>query len=474
MSAKRASAWSERRPAAKGAEQGFSQASGAAALYITTAMSLLLSDAPEALAQTLRQIGGRGWVVRRQGPDRIEASHPELEPIAAMFREDGRDFLDHEGVFFELGKESGAVLTAFVHRTVRGQGAGGLRHWPYAEIEDLLRDGLRLSAGMTRKNSLAGLWWGGGKGIIVRQAGVDHRDPAYRKTVYREYGRFVTSLRGVYITAEDAGTVPADLREVFATTRHATCIPPEFGGSGNPSRKTALGVISAMEGALAELGQGELEGKRIAMQGAGNVATFMMKGLLERGVGSIVATDIDARYLDELKAHFEGKPVELICVKPDDLGIFSAECDIFAPNALGGTLNPDTIPLLNTKIVCGAANNQLLDDQRDMAALDARGITYVPDFLGNRMGIVNCANEQYGYVPDDPAIERHLGREWENSVYLMTRKVLERAKATGVSTAKAANELADELSMVPHPIWGHRGAQIIEGLISDGWAKGEG
>src|SRR5690606_16914562 len=130
-----------------------------------------LSASPEAFADTLRRLGGRAWVARRSGPDRIEASHAQLEPIAQLFRDDRRDYLDHEAVFFELGRESGALLTAFVHRTVRGQGAGGLRHWPYAKLEDLLRDGLRLSAGMTRKNSLAGLWWGGGKGIIVRKAG---------------------------------------------------------------------------------------------------------------------------------------------------------------------------------------------------------------------------------------------------------------------------------------------------------------
>src|SRR5690606_30100773 len=152
---------------------------------------------------------------------------------------------------------------------------------------------------------------------IVRKAGVDHRDPEYRRTLYREYGRFVTSLRGAYITAEDAGTTPADLREVFATTRHATCVPPDFGGSGNPSHATALGVISAMEGALAQLGKGTLEGKRIAMQGAGNVATFMIEGLIERGVASIIATDIDAEHIAKLKERFAQKPVELICVAPD-------------------------------------------------------------------------------------------------------------------------------------------------------------
>jgi glutamate dehydrogenase/leucine dehydrogenase len=433
-------------------------------------MTSLLAAPPETLIESLNALGGRGYVVTRGG--QIEASDPALEPLAELLRNDERDYLGHEGIFLAVGPESGALFGAFVHRTNRGQGAGGLRHWPYASVEAFIRDGLRLAAGMTRKNALAGLWWGGGKGIICRHPDKDHKDPAYRAKVYAEYGDFVTSLRGVYITAEDAGTTPKDMRVVFSRTRHSTCVPADVGGSGNPSGPTARGVISAMEGCLDQLGLGTLEGKTIAMQGAGNVATFMMEGLVERKVAKIIATDINKERLAMLRDKFAGAPVELRDAEPGDLSIFDEACDIFAPNALGGVLNPDTIPRLKAKIICGAANNQLLDDERDMAALDERGITYVPDFLCNRMGIVNCANEQYGQVPDDPAIERHLGREWENSVFVITKRVLADAKSKGISTSLAANQLADELSLVPHPIWGHRGAQIIEGLIADNWTSG--
>jgi glutamate dehydrogenase/leucine dehydrogenase len=431
-------------------------------------MTALLTASTDTFIETLRELGGRGYVVRRQG--QLVASHPKLEALAEMLREDERDYLEHEGLFFEVGPNSGALFGAFVHRTVRGQGAGGLRHWPYPTVEAFVRDGLRLAAGMTRKNALAGLWWGGGKGIICRRSDRDHRDPAYRAQVYGEYGDFVSSLRGCYVTAEDAGTTPPDMREVFAHTRHTTCVPPAVGGSGNPSGPTARGVIAAMEGALDELGLGTLEGKRVAMQGAGNVATFMMEGLLERGVAQVIATDINPDRITMLRERFSGQPVELRLNQAGDTSIFAEACDIFAPNALGGVLNPENIAALQTKIVCGAANNQLLDDQRDMAALDARGITYVPDFLCNRMGIVNCANEQYGQVPNDPAIERHLERDWENSVFVVTKRVLASAKAEGISSAQAANQLADELSLEPHPIWGHRGAQIIAGLVNEGWA----
>lgn len=436
-------------------------------------MSSLLATTPQAFVDQLRSLGGRGYVVRRATSGQLESSHPLLDPVREFFDRDTRDFLDHEGVFFEVGAESGALLTAFVHRTRRGQAAGGLRHWPYPTVEALVRDGLRLAVGMTRKNAMAGLWWGGGKGIIARRDDADWRDRSYRDLVYAEYGRFVSSLGGCYVTAEDAGTTPPDMRAVFSTTRHTTCIPADQGGSGNPSGPTALGVVCAMEAALDVAGQGTLAGKRIAMQGAGNVATFMMSALLERGVGSIVASDISEPRLEELRARFEGAPIELRHCAPDDLSIFETPCDIFAPNALGGVLNPGTIERLQTGIVCGAANNQLLDDKRDMEALVRRNITYVPDFVANRMGIVNCANEAYGEVPNDPAIERHLNRDWEQSVFNMTRRVLLRAREADTTTAEAANALADELGAQLHPIWPLRGQQIIEGLIETGWATRE-
>ncbi len=434
-------------------------------------MSVLLETSPQTFVDQLRAVGGRGYVVRRAESGRLESSHPVLDGVRELCERDTRDFLDHEGLFFEVGPKSGALLTAFVHRTRRGQAAGGLRHWPYPTLEALVRDGLRLAVGMTRKNAMAGLWWGGGKGIIARRDDADWRDRGYRDLVYAEYGSFVSSLSGCYVTAEDAGTTPPDMRAVFSTTRHTTCIPPALGGSGNPSGPTALGVVCAMEAALDVLDEGTLAGKRIVMQGAGNVATFMMEALLERGVASIVASDINESRISELRSRFEGAPVELRHCAPGDLSIFDTPCDIFAPNALGGVLNPDTIERLRTGIVCGAANNQLLDDRRDMEALVRRKIVYVPDFVANRMGIVNCANEGYGHVPEDPVVAQHLGRDWEHSVFNATRRVLQRAHDSEQTTAAAANALADELSSQLHPLWPMRGQQIIEGLVEGGWAS---
>ena len=433
----------------------------------------LVDLSPEAFASHLLSLGQRrAYAVYDPRSERVEVSHPALGELRDFLTADNRDYDRHEGVFLEVGEHSGALFGGFVHRSSRGQGQGGLRHWPYASVAGFLRDGLRLAMGMTRKNALAGLWWGGGKGLIARVPGDGYRDPAARATLYSEYARFVTGLRGCYITAEDAGTGPEDMATVHRHTRFVTCVPPTIGGSGNPSPATARGVVCAMEGALDHLGLGTLEGKKVVMQGTGNVATAMIGELLQRKVVAIVASELSPDRRAALAEHFAGAPVTLVPAQAGDNSVLAEPCDILAPNALGGILNPDTIPKIQARIVCGAANNQLLDDVRDAQALAARGVVYVPDYLCNRMGIVNCANEQYGQVPNDPAISRHFGREWDNSVYVITRRALELAEQQSITTAAAANRLADELARQPHPIWGHRTRAIIDGLVTDRWHLG--
>ena len=432
----------------------------------------LVDQSPEAFVSQLRSLGQhRAYLIHDPHSGQIRRSHPGLSELADFLISGNRDYQQHEGVFLAIGPRTGALFGAFVHKTHRGQGQGGLRHWPYANMAAFLRDGLRLAMGMTRKNALAGLWWGGGKGLIARAPGDAFRDPAYRVELYGEYAAFVTSLRGCYITAEDAGTGPDDMAVVHQGTRFATCIPPSIGGSGNPSPATARGVVCAMEGALDHLGLGTLDGKTIAMQGTGNVGAAMIGELLQRGVAGIVASELSADRRALLLQQFAGAPLTMVAAVPGDDSVLATPCDILAPNALGGILNPDTIPKVQARIVCGAANNQLLDDERDARALAGRGIVYVPDYLCNRMGIVNCANEQYGQVPNDPAIERHFGRDWDNSVYLITRRALELATAQGITTAAAANKLADDLALQPHPVWGHRTRAIVDGLIADEWHR---
>ncbi len=429
------------------------------------------TQSTEQLLTDMHEAGiARGYVVNPPDGDGPIASHAVFEPVRDALASDRRDYDAHLGCFFAIGEQSGHLLTGFVHRTVRGQGAGGVRFWSYDTVEGLVRDGLRLSRGMGHKNALAGLWWGGGKGIIARRPAVDVRDPDTRERVYEDFGRFITSLRGLYITAEDAGTTPPDMAHIFRTTRHTTCIPPELGGSGNPSVLTARGVVVAMEAALHACGMGSLQGKTIASEGLGNVARFMIGELLERGVKRIVAVDIDPSAIETARQMHPDDRLEVRQVDRGDASILATPCDILAPNAVGARLNDQTIPTIAAPIVCGAANNQLADPERHAGALQDREVLYVPDFLANRMGIVNCANEQYGVIPDDPAVLAHLDRGTPTGIFQRTLEVLKMARESGRPPAEEAVRLADQLATEPHPIWGDRGARILSALVAEGWA----
>jgi len=434
-------------------------------------MASLFSLPPKRFAEHLKQLGIRRVCLRFDpATTRVTASHPELAPLADWLAANTRDLAEHEAVFLERGERSGALMGAFIHKTVRGQAQGGLRFWPYAGLDQFLSDGLRLAQGMGRKNALAGLWWGGGKGVIVRDPDAPYLDENYRSILYREYGSFVSSLNGAYITAEDVGTRPSDMASVFSTTRFVSCVPAEVGGSGNPSPWTAKGVVCAMHAALEVAGLGSLAGKSVAMQGLGNVGAAMVAELLSAGVARIVAADIAPAHVEAARQRFQDARLTLRLAERADDSILRAEADVLAPNALGGVLNPTTIPQIAAKIVCGAANNQLLDSDRDAKLLAERGILFVPDFVANRMGIVNCANEQYGRLSEDPAILRHFDDSAEGSVFRVTKQVLLRARELGQTPSEAANRLADELGEVPHPIWGHRTKHIIDDLLRTGWA----
>jgi leucine dehydrogenase len=430
----------------------------------------LLNMHPQEFVRFLRTEGIRRFhLVHDAGAKTMTASHPQLQPLADFILTDQRDFMEHEGAFFQVSNEHDTLQGAFVHRTRRGQAAGGVRYWQYETMEAYLRDGLRLAAGMTFKNALAGLWWGGGKGVMAHNPAVDKYDHDVREEIYREFGELMTAIRGCYVTAEDVGTHVVDMANVFACTRFTTCIPQGLGGSGNPSVPTARGVVAGMEAALAFLGEGTLEGKTVAVQGMGNVAAPLIRFLLEKKVKHVTACDINPALEDQIRQSFPDELVEPRIVGLDDLSIFAEECDILAPCACGAVLNPETIPMIRARIVCGAANNQLEDGIRDDKLLHERGILYVPDFLTNRMGIVNCANEQDGSVNHDPMIERHLEKDWEHSIHQAALRVFEESKQSGNPPAVVALAQANALSMEEHPLTGHRGQQIIDSLAADRW-----
>ena len=433
----------------------------------------LWSASTDQLIEALSGAGlRRAYLVTDPGSGELRGSHPVLDSLVDAVRADSRDYRAHEGCFFEIGQESGHLLSAHVHNTRRGQAAGGVRFWSYDSVEQMVRDGLRLARGMGHKCALAGLWWGGGKGVVARLAGSDFRDPELRAAVYRDYGRFITGLRGCYVTAEDVGTTTEDMANIFLHTRHTTCIPHALGGSGNPSGPTAAGVVVAMEAALSQLGLGTLEGKTVAMQGLGNVSTFMVQELLDRRVKAIIGAEIDEVALARVRDRFAGTALEARQVAPGDDSILAEPCDVLAPNAVGAILNSRTIPAVQARVICGAANNQLEQSDQDSRALTERGVLYVPDFLANRMGIVNCANEQYGTMDHDPAITEHLERDTPDGVFQRALAVFKRAEQSGRTTAQEAVALADELMQQLHPVWGHRGQQIIDGLVAEGWDSG--
>ncbi len=400
---------------------------------------------------------------------KIISSHKLLNPIADFINNDKRDFNFHEGMFFQITKKYDTLQSAFIHRTNRGQAAGGVRFWAYNNVEDFFRDGLRLSKGMTHKNALAGLWWGGGKGVMAQNTNFNIKDPEIRNSIYQEYGEFITSLNGCYVTAEDVGTNVNDMANIFSKTRFTTCIPFNIGGSGNPSIPTARGVVAGMKAALNFLSGDTLKGKTVAIQGTGNVGTPLIKYLFDEKVKKIIACDIFESNVKKLKSEFRNKNLEVHLVDKNDTSILKVDCDILAPCATGAILNSKTIPEIKAKIICGAANNQLEDPIKHDLEIFKRKIIYVPDFLTNRMGIVNCANEQYGYVNDDQFIERHLEQNWNHSIYQTTLKVLSESKKTGKPTGNVAVHLADKLSKENHPIFGHRGEKIIESLIINKW-----
>ncbi|MEZ0374973.1 MAG: class I tRNA ligase family protein, partial [Candidatus Sericytochromatia bacterium] len=411
--------------------------------------------------ETLQRAGiYRGFILYENG--QFQLSHPKILAPLQAFLELSQDFANHEGIFF--GREDGldAVFWAFVHDTRRGLAQGGLRFAPYACVADVLVDGMRLSQGMTRKNALAGLNWGGGKGIMTLPSQYSHPSQfaagAERRAYFEAYGRFVASLGGIYYTAEDVGTNTADMAAILSQNRFTTCIPADHGGSGNPSPFTARGVLRAMQAAWLSLtGSDSLAGVKVAVQGTGNVGGPLIRYLDDLGA-DVYVSDVNAASLEAILA--ERPNLHRVA---DPAAIFDTDAEIFAPCAIGAQVNVETIPRLQVKLVCGAANNILREPEADAERLRARGIAFVPDFVCNRMGIVNCADEWQGYLAWDVRLAAER-------VFPDTLRVFKYARSRYSTTTQAANDLADMAASELHPLLGHRGRRIIDHLLMSRWA----
>lgn len=331
---------------------------------------------------------------------------------------------DYEQLVFCQDQESGLKAIIAIHDTTLGPALGGTRMWTYDSEEAAIEDALRLARGMTYKNAAAGLNLGGGKTVIIGNPRTDKSE-----ALFRAFGRYIQGLNGRYITAEDVGTTVADMDIIHEETDYVTGISPAFGSSGNPSPVTAYGVYRGMKAAAkAAFGTDLLEGKVIAVQGVGNVAYNLCRYLHEEKANLIV-TDINIEAVKKAVSEFGAKAVE-----PNE--IYGVDCDIFSPCALGAVINDETIPKLKAKVIAGAANNQLKDAKHG-ELIHEMGIMYAPDYVINAGGVINVADELYGY-------NRERAMKKVEQIYDNVQKVFEIAKRDSIPTYLAADRMAEE------------------------------
>jgi leucine dehydrogenase len=326
----------------------------------------------------------------------------------------------HEQVLFAQDPAADYRGIIAVHNTALGPALGGTRLWRYSDDHEALVDVLRLSRGMTYKNALAGLPLGGGKSVILAPEKISDREK-----LFRAHGRFVETLKGRYITAEDVATTTSDMEYISLETKHVVGLE---GRSGNPSPVTAHGVFRAiLAAAKYHWGTNDVAGKTVALQGCGSVGYHLAKELHEAGV-KLVVTDINRERVRNIVQHFGAEGVA-----PDD--IYDARADIFSPCALGGVINDHTLPRLNVEIVAGAANNQLLED-RHGEALAERAILYAPDYVANAGGVINVCIGALGW-------ERERVEAKVEEIYDTLLNIFRIAESEGISTSKAADQLAE-------------------------------
>jgi leucine dehydrogenase len=344
-------------------------------------------------------------------------SHPlESIPVAG-----------HEQVSIFRDEPSGLLAIVAIHSTRLGPSLGGCRMSSYDSLAEALEDVLRLSEGMTYKNSLAGLELGGGKSVIVCDRALEEG----RDDLFLKFGECVASLNGRYITAEDMGTRVSDIDTIAKVCPYVSGRGEAFGGGGDPSPHTAEGVFQGIRAALGHVhGSESLAGRRVCIQGLGNVGFSLAQKLREAGATLTIA-EHRAERLDFVTSELDAQVVDLQAV-------YDVECDVFAPCAIGAILNKETIPRLNCEIVAGAANNQLelLEDER---LLSERGITYVPDFAINSGGVILCAGEMRPDGFDAKWVDAKVA-----AIYDTVKTILNSSKIQGLETGEVARKLAKE------------------------------
>ena len=350
----------------------------------------------------------------------MEVKNKNLKPVIGNMQTMG-----HEQVIFCNDSETGLKAIIAIHDTTLGPALGGTRMWNYSNEIDALNDVLRLSRGMTFKASISGLNLGGGKAVIIGDAKTEKTEALMKK-----FGEYVNKLGGTYITAEDVGMSTKDMEYVREMTKHVTGIPESMGGSGDPSPVTAYGVYWGMKAsAKFKWGSDSLEGKTILVQGVGHVGENLVKHITEEDA-TVFVTDINEEKLAEVSEKYGAK-----IITGD--AIYDMDMDIYAPCALGATLNTDTIHRLKCAIVAGAANNQLEDEMIHGEMIKEKGIVYAPDFLINAGGLINVYSEINGY-------DREKSLNKTRKIYDTTLEILLKAEQEDITTHKAALVIAEQ------------------------------
>ncbi|HET6798365.1 MAG TPA: Glu/Leu/Phe/Val dehydrogenase [Gemmatimonadales bacterium] len=329
--------------------------------------------------------------------------------------------MGHEQVLLSHDPSCGYLGIIAIHDTTLGPALGGTRFWQYGSTDEAITDALRLSRGMTYKSAVAGINLGGGKSVIIG----NNKRPD-REALFRAHGRFIETLNGRYITAEDIGTSPADMEYIKLETDHVAGL---LGLSGDPSPVTAYGVYVGMKAAAkVRWGSDSLRGKAVAVQGAGKVAYYLMQHLHAEGA-RILVTDIDAEKVSRAEKEFGAAGVN-----PD--AIYDQQADIFSPNALGATINDETLERLTVEIIAGGANNQLAED-RHGDDLERRGLLYAPDYVINGGGVINVYGELHRW-PTERAKKK------AGEIYETLLRIFEIARQERIPTYRAADRLAEQ------------------------------
>ena len=330
--------------------------------------------------------------------------------------------MDHEQLVFCHDEATGLKALIGIHNTVLGPAMGGTRMWSYESEEAAVRDVLRLSRGMTFKSAIAGLNIGGGKAVIIGDA-----KKLKNEALLRRFGRFVNSLNGKYWTAEDVNMNTRDMEHIRMETPYCTGLPESMGGSGDPSPVTAYGVYIGMKAAAKKaFGSDMLQGKKILVQGVGHVGSYLIDHLIKEGA-QVMINDI---FEDKISAITSKHKVEVVD------SVYDREMDIYAPCALGATLNDQTIPMLKCAVVAGGANNQLDDEKIHGEMLKSRGIVYSPDFLINSGGITNVYYEMLGNYNRDKVYQQ------TEQIYEIMMRVMDHADSNDTTTHQAALQIA--------------------------------